>query len=235
MLYVRSFGIFAVVATAAVAVTSIAAVPVHAQTFGFEGQVATNSSGDGPGGYTTLTETQGGVVLTLMREGATRFDVTNFSGVLPASFGARTLDPFFNSGNSAFIGNFSTTLSGVSIQFGDAGQDTDVFTLQAFSGLNGTGTLLGSTSVNYPGSQSIVNGAFGVGSLSGLSGIQSIRFIGGSSGGFENSVYYDNITITQQGVTAVPEPSEWAVIGMTATTLGGLMVRARRRKSVVAA
>ncbi len=62
-----------------------------------------------------------------------------------------------------------------------------------------------------------------------------------------NGTSYESVQITGAGnrlvmggrvvaaVAAVPEPSEWAVIGMAITTLGGLMVRARRRKGVVAA
>ncbi len=57
--------------------------------------------------------------------------------------------------------------------------------------------------------------------------ITSFRITGGSNSGANvSSVTFNGVT-----PTAVPEPSEWAVIGMTATTLGGLMVRARRRKN----
>jgi len=41
-------------------------------------------------------------------------------------------------------------------------------------------------------------------------------------------VDYLNITVT--GPNAVPEPGEWAAMGMLASGLGGLVVRARRRK-----
>jgi hypothetical protein len=43
-------------------------------------------------------------------------------------------------------------------------------------------------------------------------------------------VDYLNITVSGQGPSAVPEPGEWAAMGMLASGLGGLVVRARRRK-----
>ncbi len=59
-------------------------------------------------------------------------------------------------------------------------------------------------------------------------GAQPSFAIGWSNGASQQDFYTANVVSAQTGV--VPEPSEWAVIGMTATTLGGLMVRARRRK-----
>ncbi|MES2461229.1 MAG: PEP-CTERM sorting domain-containing protein [Armatimonadota bacterium] len=42
---------------------------------------------------------------------------------------------------------------------------------------------------------------------------------------------FDQMTIgARQQVTAVPEPSEWLAMGMAAASVGGLMVRARRRQ-----
>jgi len=40
----------------------------------------------------------------------------------------------------------------------------------------------------------------------------------------------DYLNITVSGPSAVPEPGEWAAMGMLASGLGGLVVRARRRK-----
>ncbi len=202
---------------AAAALLSFAA-PVRAQTFGFEGQNASVLP------ITTYTETQNGVLFTLRRENNRGFNVTNnIPGIAPASFGSHSLTPYLNQTNSAFIGSFSTTLSGVSISFGDFNPlDNDTFTLQAFSGINGTGTLVGSTTVNY-GFGSSLPGDVGVASLSGLSGFQSIRFIGGGVLA-PNSVFYDNIS-----VQPVPEPGEiatWSALGVT-LTLG--IVRGRRR------
>ena len=40
-----------------------------------------------------------------------------------------------------------------------------------------------------------------------------------------------SLTISQYGSSAVPEPAEWAGLAMLGTGLGGLVVRARRRKA----
>ncbi len=73
---------------------------------------------------------------------------------------------------------------------------------------------------------------------SNLSGFDASRFSFNSGNIFANFqglafTTASNVTLNlgfAPAVNPVPEPSEWAVIGMTATTLGGLMVRARRRK-----
>ncbi len=61
------------------------------------------------------------------------------------------VDPFFDTSASAFVANFSSSLSGFSFEFGDFDQDRDTLTLSAYSGLNGTGTLLGTVTVNWNG------------------------------------------------------------------------------------
>ena len=142
--------------------------------------------------------------MSLSRQGGSRFDIVDAtSATFPSSFATRALDPFFDTSASAFVANFSASLSGFSLEFGDFDGDRDRLTLSAYSGLNGTGTLLGTVTVNW-------NGDFGAGdpaaiaSLSGLSGIQSVVFIGGSSRFFPNSVYYDNFTATLE-FNGVPE------------------------------
>jgi hypothetical protein len=66
-----------------------------------------------------------------------------------------------------------------------------------------------SVKVNYSGT-GFTSGAFRVGALAG----------GGNGGGGNGG-----------GVGAVPEPGEWAVMGLLSSGLGGLVLRARRRKS----
>jgi hypothetical protein len=41
---------------------------------------------------------------------------------------------------------------------------------------------------------------------------------------------FGSLTISQYGASAVPEPAEWAGLAMLGSGLGGLVVRARRRK-----
>lgn len=163
----------------------------------------------GAGALTSLAMTQGGLTLTLTRESNGRFDIFNNSNdPIPGAWGARSLAPF-TSANTAFIGNFSQAVSGVSIDMGDFGNDADLPILQAFSGFDGTGTMVGSASATLPGG--VVSFTF-VNLLLPADGIRSIRFIGGSTA-YPNSVLYDNITVTF-APQAVPEPTTMVLLGM---------------------
>lgn len=177
-----------------------AAPRTFAVTFDLEDQVATSGFSN-PGAYTSLVLNNSGLTMTITRESGARFDVVDATVAnWPPSFQTRALDPFFDTSASAFVANFSQTLSGFSLEFGDFDGDGDLLTLNAFSGLNGTGALLGTVSIFW-------NDDFGAGdpaavaALTGLSGIQSVTFIGGSSG-FPNSLYYDNFiaTLDAQGM-----------------------------------
>lgn len=185
-------------AVAAFLLLALAAPRASAITFDFENQVATATTG----AYSTLALSNSGLTMTLSRQGGSKFDIIDSSGSnFPSSFATRALDPFFDTSASAFVANFSSTLSGFSLEFGDGGQDRDQLTLSAYSGLNGTGTLLGTVTVLWNGNFTTGDPA-AVASLSGLSGIQSVVFIGGSRRFFPNSVYYDNFvaTLDSQGV-----------------------------------
>ena len=91
---------------------------------------------------------------------------------------------------------------------GDYGEDTDTLILEAYSELGGTGTLLASsTFVLTPGS------SFSFSTLSvAASGIRSVRFIGGSPD-FPNSVFYDNLTVTNQPATLLLLGTGLAAVG----------------------
>lgn len=54
------------------------------------------------------------------------------------------------------------------------------------------------------------------------------NFRGGGAGGRE-SIWTYNLSI---GRTSVPEPSEWAVIGLSVMGVGGLMLRASRKSKI---
>lgn len=194
--------------------------------FDFESTPATFISppaGLRPGALSALSLTEGGLTLSLYRENQGRFDIVENAGNQagkPASFGDRSLDPFFQETvATAFIGNFSEGIFGVSIDFGDYGGDADSFTLEAYSGLDGTGGLLDSISVNYGGN---TFPTFMTASLGGPFPARSIRFIGGSAGSFPNSLFYDNIT----AVTQAPEPATLWLLG----TAAGLVAARRRRR-----
>jgi hypothetical protein len=199
--------------------------------FNFEGQPATFTSppqGVRPGALTSLTMTVSGLTVVITRPGS-RFDVVDNTaanqGGKPAAFGARSLDPFFDINNTPFVANFSQDVSGISIDMGDyGGSELDTITLEAFSGLDGTGTLLGSTTTTCCGGEAF---AFATLSVT-VPGIRSIRFIGGSAG-FPNSVFYDNLVATFAPAVATPEPATIALFG---TGLIGFAAKRRRRKAL---
>lgn len=165
----------------------------------------------GPGHHlTSLTLTQGGLTMTLTRESNGSFDIFNNNNEPnppPQAWGARSLAPTTIE-NTAFIANFSQPLFSVSIDMGDYGNDEDMPLLQAYSGFNMTGDLMGSASATLPGG--VVSFTF-VNLLLPTDGIRSIRFIGGSTA-YPNSVLYDNITVTF-APQAVPEPTTMVLLG----------------------
>lgn len=201
-----------------------AAMPVLADTvtFNFEGLADTGETG----AYTSLSQTVNGVTMTITRVGGNAFDIANLSGTMPSSsgWGSSSLDPFVDTSNSAFIFSFSQPVSSFSVQIGDFGGDFDTESGTAYSGMSGTGTVLGTFS-----------GTFGDGDLltdppvtDGISvaGIESVVYIGGSPE-FPNSVYYDNIMVNTSSVT--PEPSS---ILLLLTGLGSAVgLRLRRRSA----
>lgn len=184
------------------------------------------------GAFGTLTMTVDGLTITITRPGSSFDIVSNTSGGQtgkPASFGDNSLDPFFEDTNSApFILDFSTPISAFSVDYGDFGADFDEMLLEAFSGARATGNLLAMTTDTY-GVSSFAD--FSTATVS-AQGIRSIRMVGGSTG-FPHSVFYDNLTATQQTVI-VPEPSTLVLSGIA--LLFGITghVRQRRKRTVVA-
>jgi hypothetical protein len=190
-------------------------------TFTFEG-LATQS------GLTTLTLSGGGLTATLTRPGSVFAisDQSPFAGLgFPASWGTRTLDPFGDpTSNTAFLLNFSQAITSLAIDMGDFGGDADVLTLQLFSGLDGTGSLLGTSTLGLSAGGFAFS--FMTPTLTTTPAL-SARFIGGSAAG-PNSVYYDNIRATFGATTATPEPATFALF---ASGLLGVGLLRRRKRS----
>ncbi len=120
-------------------------------------------------------------------------------------------------GDPSFRANFSTSIFFLSADF--AGIATPGSThLYAY---NGTTLLTSATATTLTGQQTLT--------VSSATPITSVVF---TPGDFFDWVGVDNITFTSTAsVNPVPEPSEWLAMGMAGASVGGLMVRARRRRS----
>ena len=202
--------------------------------FDFESTPATETSFNPTGALSSLVMTNSGLTVTLTRQRGVAFDVLDssaFPGEFPTSWGVHSLDPFYNeSSATGFIANFSALASNVSIDLGDFGGDSDTFLLTAYSGLNGTGTVLATTTLVY-GTQSLPTAAT---AMVAATGIQSVIWndVGVGTGTnpdtYYNSLFYDNLTVT----SAVPEPSTWALMTAGAGILAFGVARNRRNAQV---
>jgi hypothetical protein len=116
----------------------------------------------------------------------------------PASWGEFSLSPFSDTAHATpYILNFGLPVTGFSCDMGDSSNDVDSLSMKAYSGPNGTGILLASTSDVL---QPSPIGQFTSKRLSlQAAGIKSIVIIGGSPT-MLHSVYYDNFTIITKPV-----------------------------------
>ena len=215
----------------AVAAVILGLGPVTAEaapvTFDFEAETATALPRTGV--FTSLSETNSGVTVTITRASDKHFDiVANIapSQVKPAAFGLRSLDPFFDSRPGLFIASFSTPVSSVSIDLGDYGQDRDTLSLSAFSGANASGSATDTLAADQTSTFT-----FRTLSLS-AAGIQSITFGGTfssdttSTNDFTNSLFADNLTVNAS--TTVPEPATLVLL-VSAMPIAALYRQTRRR------
>jgi hypothetical protein len=178
---------------------------------------------------TTLVMSDGIITATLYRDSGAGFGIVDTSPFVnsnfdfPASWGARSLDPFGATLDDWFVINFSQAISTFTIEFGDFGQDSDDIELEGYSGLDATGDLLESSSFSgYEGNMDLdgfgESISLGFGQTlqeSGMTQFNSIRFRGGSDLQ-KQSVYWDNIGVDYE---AVPEPATMAVLALAALAI----------------
>jgi hypothetical protein len=160
----------------------------------------------GSSGLSTITSTKSGLTLTVTRHDNASINIQNLnSSPIVPDYGNRSVSNFFGlnggtSSDAALVLNFSAPISSASISFGDLGgsvfdDDDSPVVLTAFSGPNGTGSNLGSTSVDYPITLGFTfqgNGAIRTATVNAV-GIQSLTI---SSGGpFPGTLYYDNVIV----------------------------------------
>jgi hypothetical protein len=168
-----------------------------------------------------------------------------------------TFDSYFvlNGGIDQVTGSASTSAGKTVAQFGAGAfsiirrSDSALLLSGIFSGVDfssvsgSTATLasIGLNGVTYDGGLfrnefltlnpgDTVIGTFGL-SLSAIN--PNVTSSGGGLSTFGAQAISGTLDATTT-TTAVPEPSEWMAIGMATTALGGLMVRARRRRTTAA-
>jgi hypothetical protein len=206
----RRIALFALVSALAFAPAAAQAAPI---LFDLEGEAAGV-------GLTSLPLTSGGVTMTITREGGATFGVLDHLGGFPPEFGDRSLTPFPNTDDGAFLANLSQPTYFFGLDYGDLpiGTDVDSMTIEAYTDPDQVGlitSLTRSFGEEFP--------AFDTITIGGPTPARSLRFIGSGSGGFF-SLYVDNIRLDT--APPIPEPASLLLL---ATGVAGCAMRLRRR------
>jgi hypothetical protein len=177
-----------------------------------------------PTSVASITDTQGGVTLTVSKPDGSNLQIWDLSVFLgPPSWGMRSIGNFETNTNPILF-NLSSAVHGFSLQTGDFDADDDSpVTIRAFSGPNGTGTLLGTASAPYPAGNTILNGRDILTLSVGSAGIESVLYSSGDNQAFPGSMYIDNVM-----ANTVPEPSTLAIASVAGLMGLGFMLRRRR-------
>jgi len=193
-----------------------------------------------------------GVTVTVSREGGAQFDlVDNVSLVSQqgksASFGSRSLDPFFDTSPSAFIFSFNTPIKIFSILAGDwGGYDTEIMALSGHNSSDGSGPAVETDQKNMLIGTSNVFSSKRF-EISHNAGFSSVKFVSnGLRPGFQPtgmSVFLDRLYFDRGSTTPppdeelndpentgsptvlVPEP-----VSLLALMVGGVMLAGRRHR-----
>ncbi|MEM7754121.1 MAG: hypothetical protein AAF297_00635 [Planctomycetota bacterium] len=142
------------------------------------------------------------------------------TSAFPPSFGTRGLfigQDDFPATPAATALNFGGGAQGVRFSWGDVGGDTDNITFTAFTGSNGTGSILQTDSFTYTGAFPSQVPVYELIFLAPTNQLGSIVITGTGFGGGP-SIYVDNIEVF------IPTPGVVAVLG-----LGGLLATRRTR------
>jgi hypothetical protein len=219
-------------AAASVALTvSIAAVAGSAQAavtilnFGGAPGLVTWSKTSGANGRLFAGATYGGSTLSdvtappSIAEAAVTWSFSaDFVAGTSQNLGGGIKTAQFNNGVFSFVGAGGTILSGT-------------FSSGTLVSTSGALTfMVGGNDVTYTGGTALVGAPSLVGNMSmGISGHNLASGWTMSSGNITTNTFAGQGSGTFD-VSDVPEPGEWAAMGILATGLTGLMVRARRRK-----
>ena len=162
-----------------------------------------------------------GVDLNISTDPSGRLTIGQTSA-FPPSFGTRGLfigQDTFPDVPAATSLSFAGGVQGVRFAWGDVGGDVDNITFTAFTGANGTGSILQSDSFTYTGAFPSQVPVYELIFLAPTNQLGSIVVTGTGFGGGP-SIYIDNIEVF------VPTPSAVALIG-----LGSLAAASRRRRN----
>jgi hypothetical protein len=173
----------------------------------------------GLGTYASVAQSVGGLTATFS---STVGNIDIQSPGAPGVSGHVAINYF--SGSGLMNADFSSAVTNVSIIGSDfQPSDVDHIFLAAYSGLGGTGTLLGSmTSAGCCSNGDIPGSAF-VNAV----GIRSVQFYTGAGDAFPGALYFDDLTVGSFK-SAAPEPTTWAMLLMGFGGIGA-MIRNRRR------
>jgi len=193
-----------------------------------------------------------GVTVTISRVGGTPFDIVDNASLVSqqgksASFGSRSLDPFFDTSPSAFIFSFNTPIKIFSILAGDwGGYDTEIMALSGHNSSDGSGPAVETDQKNMLIGTSNVFSSKRF-EISHNAGFSSVKFVSnGLRPGFQPtgmSVFLDRLYFDRGSTTPppdeelndpentgsptvlVPEP-----VSLLALMVGGVMLAGRRHR-----